>query len=106
MNTSHANVHHLLKKEGPPYLDIHEVDAKARNISNGDEVKVHNDQGQVLLTARVKNKVRPGVVCMPQGFWASLMRGGSTANALTNDLLTDMGNGAALQEAIVEVMKA
>jgi len=106
LNTSHANVRHLLEKEGTPYLDIHEVDAKARNIANGDEVKIHNDRGQVILTARVRNKVRTGVVCMPQGFWPSLMKGGSSANALTNDLLTDLGNGAALQETRVEVSKS
>jgi anaerobic selenocysteine-containing dehydrogenase len=106
LNTSHANVKHLLRKEGIPYLDIHQMDAKARGIVEGDEVKVHNEKGQVILTARIKNKVRPGVVCMPQGFWPSLMKGASSANALTNDLLTDMGNGAALQEARVEVTKS
>ena len=106
LNTSHANVKHLQRKEGTPYLDIHETDAKARGIVEGDEVKVHNAKGQVLLTARIKNKVRPGVVCMPQGFWPSLMKGGCSANALTNDRLTDMGNGSALQEARVEVTKS
>lgn len=32
-----------------------------------------------------------GAVCMPQGYWLSLVEGGNTANALTNDLLADMG---------------
>jgi anaerobic selenocysteine-containing dehydrogenase len=105
LNTSHANVHHLLEKEGVPYLDIHQTDARARGIADGDEVKVHNAQGKVILTARIKNKVRPGVVCIPQGFWPSLMKGGSSANALTNDRLTDMGGGSALQEAKVQVTK-
>jgi anaerobic selenocysteine-containing dehydrogenase len=105
LNTSHANVRHLLQKEGIPYLDIHDADAKSRGISDGDAVKVHNARGHVLLTARIKNKVRMGIVCMPQGFWPSLMKGGSSANALTTDALTDMGNGSALQETRVEVTK-
>ncbi|MGB5171720.1 MAG: hypothetical protein WBN69_09855 [Eudoraea sp.] len=42
---------------------------------------------------------------MPQGFWPSLLKGESSANALTNDLLTDMGRGGAIQEAKVEVVK-
>jgi len=42
---------------------------------------------------------------MPQGFWSSLSEGGSSANALTDDLLTDMGNGAAIQEARVNIVK-
>lgn len=105
LNSSHANVEHLLKKEGKPYLDIHPEDARARNIRDGDEVKVRNQRGEVLISARVKDKVRKGVVCMPQGYWPSLVKGGRSANALTDDRLTDMGDGAALQEARVEVSK-
>jgi anaerobic selenocysteine-containing dehydrogenase len=77
-----------------------------RGIEDGDAVKVYNHRGQVLLTARIKEKVRPGVVCMSQGFRPSLMKGGSSANALTNDLLTDMENGSALQETRVQVIKS
>ncbi|MBK8633957.1 MAG: molybdopterin dinucleotide binding domain-containing protein [Saprospiraceae bacterium] len=44
-------------------------------------------------------RVKKGVVCMPQGYWTSLINGDSSANALTDDLLTDMGGGADLQEA-------
>ena len=105
LNTSHANVGHLIKKEGRPFLDMHPEDARVRKIRDGEEVKVFNQRGEVLITARIKDKVRKGVVCMPQGFWPSLMKGGSSANALTDDRLTDLGDGAALQEARVEVVK-
>ncbi len=106
LNSSHANVEYLLAREGKPFLDIHENDARARQIAEGDEVRVFNDKGTVILTARIRARVRAGVVCMPQGFWPSLMKGGSSANALTSDRLTDMGRGAALQEARVEVTLA
>jgi len=105
LNSSHANVSHLMSKEGQPVLDIHSSDARPRGISDGDEIRIFNENGEVVITARISEKVRQGIVCMPQGFWPSLMKGGSSANALTNDLLTDMGNGAALQEARVEIIK-
>ena len=105
LNSTRANHDKHTRNEGKPYLDIHEADAKTRTIAEGDELKVFNQRGEVYLTARIKNKVRKGVVCMPQGFWSSLMKGGSSANALTHDLLTDMGGSAALQEARVEVVK-
>ena len=105
LNSTRANHDKHTRKEGKPYLDIHEADAKTRTIGDGDELKVFNQRGEVYLTARIKNKVRKGVVCMPQGFWSSLMKGGSSANSLTQDLLTDMGGSAALQEARVEVVK-
>jgi len=105
LNSSHANIDHLLKKEGAPLLDIHRLDAETRGIGDGDEVKVFNANGKMILKARIRNKVKQGVVCMPQGYWPSLLSGGSSANALTNDRLTDMGEGGALQEARVEVVK-
>jgi anaerobic selenocysteine-containing dehydrogenase len=105
LNSSHANVDHNLEKEGKPYLEVNPSDAALRNITDGDELKVFNGRGRVLITARISNKVKQGVVCMPQGFWPSLLKGGSSANALTNDLLTDMGRGGAIQEAKVEVVK-
>jgi anaerobic selenocysteine-containing dehydrogenase len=105
LNSSHANVDHILEKEGKFYLEIHPKDAEARNIEDGDALKVVNPRGRVFITARVSEKVTKGVVCMPQGFWPSKLKGGSSANALTNDLLTDMGRGGAIQEARVEVLK-
>ncbi len=103
LNSSHANVKELMDKEGQPVLDIHPEDAKLREIVDGAEVKAYNKNGEVLLTAKVRSKVNQGVVSMPQGYWSSLVKGGSTANALTSDLLTDKGRGGALQEARVEV---
>lgn len=105
LNTSHANVGHLLEKEGAARLDIHKADARERNISNGDAIRVFNERGEVLVRARISDRLLPGVVNMPQGYWSSLMDGGASANALTQDLLTDRGRGAALQEARVEVVR-
>jgi len=106
LNSSHANIDHILEKEGKFYLEINPKDAANRNILEGDELKVFNQRGRVFINAHISNKVKQGVVCMPQGFWPSLIKGGSSANALTNDLLTDMGRGGAIQEARVEVVKA
>ena len=66
---------------------------------------VFNQYGQVSITVNISSKVKQGVVCIPQGHWASLMDGGSSANALTPDALSDMGDGSAFQESIVEVSK-
>ena len=105
LNSSHANIDHILKKEGKPYLEVNPNDATTRNIADGDELKVYNQRGRVFITARISNKVQQGIVCMPQGFWPSLLKGGSSANALTDHLLTDMGRGGAIQEVKVEIVK-
>jgi anaerobic selenocysteine-containing dehydrogenase len=105
LNSSHANIDYLLQNEGMPLVDISQEDAAIRGISDGDPVKVFNPRGEVYMNARIKQKVRKGVVCMPQGFWPSLMKGGSSANALTDDLLADLGGGGAFQENRVEIVK-
>jgi anaerobic selenocysteine-containing dehydrogenase len=105
LNSSHANIDHILKKEGKPYLEVNPEDASYRNIADGDELNVYNQRGSVIITARISHKVTQGVVCMPQGYWPSLLKGGSSANALTDDLLTDMGRGGAIQEAKVQIEK-
>ena len=105
LNSSHGNIDHILKKEGKIYLEVNPKDAASRNITDGDELKVYNQRGSVLITARIGEKVQQGIVCMPQGFWPSLLKGGSSANALTDHLLTDMGRGGAIQEAKVEIVK-
>ncbi|MCO4820653.1 MAG: molybdopterin-dependent oxidoreductase [Flavobacteriaceae bacterium] len=105
LNSSHANIEHILKKEGKPFLELNPTDASKRHIEDGDELKVYNQRGRVYITARVSQKVMQGVVCMPHGYWPSMLKGGSSANALTDDLLTDMGRGGAIQDAKVEIIK-
>jgi anaerobic selenocysteine-containing dehydrogenase len=105
-NSSHANVKHLLENEGPPTLDMNNEDAKYREIKEGDPVRVSNQNGSILLRARIRNRIRPGLVLMPHGYWPSLVKDGSSSNALTNALLADHGGGAALQNCWVEVSNA
>ncbi|MFO7826070.1 MAG: molybdopterin-dependent oxidoreductase [Cyclobacterium sp.] len=104
-NSSHANVKHLIENEGFPTLDMSMEDAQSRNISDGDEVKAQNQYGTVLLKARIRNRIRAGVVLMPHGYWPSFVKGNATSNALTNDRLSDFGGGAALQDCWVEVIR-
>ena len=104
LNSSHANVERNLK-DAEFYLEIHPEDAKMLDIASGDNLNVFNQRGRVLIPAQLSEKVTPGVVCMPQGFWACLTKGNSSANALTSDKITDMGRGPALQEVRVTIQK-
>jgi len=103
LNTSHANVKRLRKVAGVPLLAMHVQDAGDRGINDGDLVKVFNQYGELKIQVRISEKVRQGVVSIPQGYWPSLITGYSSANALTTDALSDRGGGGAFQESIVEV---
>jgi anaerobic selenocysteine-containing dehydrogenase len=103
LNSSYANLPRHLKAEGEPRLDIHRQDAAPRKIADGETVRIFNDRGEVTLRARVGDVVRPGVVAMPSGWWASLSPGGTGANALTSDGLSDLGGGGDFHDTLVEV---
>jgi anaerobic selenocysteine-containing dehydrogenase len=88
--------------EVPGLLEISGADARARGIGNGDQVRVFNRRGEVLLTARVDGAVQRGVVSASLN-WAKLAPGFQSINSLTSEKLTDMGNSATFYSVLVEV---
>jgi anaerobic selenocysteine-containing dehydrogenase len=103
LNSTYANLPRHLAGEGEPLLDLHADDAIARGIEDGDVVRVHNSRGEVTARARIGDVVGPGVVTLPSGWWATRSPGGTAANTLTTDELTDRGGGGAFHGARVEV---
>ncbi len=106
LNSSYANLPRQLRAAREPFLDIHPADAGARELSDGSKVRVFNDRGIVEVRARVGDRVRPGVVSLPSGWWASLSPGGTSANTLTADGLSDWGGGGDFHDTLVEVAPA
>jgi len=105
LNSSHANQPRHRLATGDPRLRIHPADAERRGIADGDRVRAFNARGSVVAVAQVSDATLEGVATMPHGFWASLVPGGSSANALTSGKLSD-GGGGALYDARIEVEKS
>jgi len=103
LNSSYANLPRHLAAEGEQPVELAVTDAEARGIGDGALVRVFNDRGSMLARARVGEKVRPGMAAVPSGWWASLVEGGASVNALTSDRLTDLGGGCAYHDTLVEV---
>lgn len=99
-----SNLAQLIKKEAE--LEISPVDAHARGIQNGEEVRVWNALGEVRCKVKVTTDQRPGVVELPKGLWRRHTRNGMTSNALCPDGPTDLGDGAVFNDARVQVAKA
>jgi anaerobic selenocysteine-containing dehydrogenase len=105
LNSSFANLPSFVKAEKEPFLDIHPLDAAARNITGGDRVRVFNDRGDFKLKARVTEKARPGVVVALSVWWKKLSGDGCNANDVTSQALTDLGAAATFYDVLVEVEK-
>jgi anaerobic selenocysteine-containing dehydrogenase len=86
-------------------VELHPADAASRHISDGDEVRMFNGDGEVRCIAKLNEELRPGLVVLPKGLWDRHTRNGQTANALAPDSLTDLGGGACFNDARVEVAR-
>jgi anaerobic selenocysteine-containing dehydrogenase len=96
----------FVRREGEPVVTLHPADAAARAIQAGSSVRVFNDRGSFLATARVSEDARPGVVVGLSIWWAKMCPGGRNANAVTGQELTDMGGGATFYDVLVDVAAA
>jgi anaerobic selenocysteine-containing dehydrogenase len=102
LNTTFCNLpaHQAMEQSG--LLEIHEADAQARGICEGDRVRVFNDRGSVVLKAQVNGATQRGVVATRLN-WAKLSPAATSINVLTSERLTDIGGGATFYSTLVEV---
>jgi anaerobic selenocysteine-containing dehydrogenase len=89
--------------DGQVPLEMHSEDASERGIETGDEVKVFNENGEVVCPVRTSSDVCKGTVVLPKGLWRQNTFNGYTSNALVPDSLTDVGAGACFNDARVQV---
>jgi anaerobic selenocysteine-containing dehydrogenase len=102
LNSTFSNVGSVQEMEEPGLLEICAADARARGIADGDQVRVFNHRGDIVLKARVDGKVQPGVVSARLN-WAKMTPGFQSINALTSEKLADIGNSATFYSVLVEV---
>jgi len=105
LNSTFANLPVFLDTEKTPWLDMHPADAAARAIVGGDKVRVFNDRGSLVLTARITDRTREGVVVALSIWWRKLSPDATNANMVTGQALTDMGRAATFYDTLVEVQK-
>ncbi|MEO5761098.1 MAG: molybdopterin oxidoreductase family protein [Vicinamibacteria bacterium] len=91
------------REGGEPALTIHPDDARARGIVEGQMVRTFNARGEFFAKAHVSDAARLGVVVGLSIWWAKLCPGGSNANAVTGQALTDLGGGATFYDVLVDV---
>ncbi len=105
LNSTFGGLPVFLENEKTPWLDIHADDAAARGIGGGDKVRVYNDRGAFVVTARITDRTRPGVAVAPSIWWRKLSPDGTNANMVTGQALTDMGRAATFYDVLVEVAR-
>ncbi|GAA2011042.1 molybdopterin guanine dinucleotide-containing S/N-oxide reductase [Catenulispora yoronensis] len=100
------------KVAGREAVRLHPDDAAARDVRDGDVVRIFNDRGACLAGAVLTGDVRPGVVQLPTGAWFDPVvdaDGGvlcvhGNPNVLTADVPSShLSQGCTGQHALVEL---
>ncbi|KEJ97013.1 biotin/methionine sulfoxide reductase [Pseudosulfitobacter pseudonitzschiae] len=96
------------KRNGREQVRMNPDDAAARNIADGQTVRLWNDRGACLATARLTADQRPGVAVLPTGAWLTEQADGpelaGNPNVLTMDVGTSQfGQGCSAQTCLVRI---
>jgi anaerobic selenocysteine-containing dehydrogenase len=97
LNSTYSG-HHGSMETGP-YVELSALDASARSVADGELVNVWNGRGSLTVPVRISDRVRPGLVAIPWGWWGEA----HNVNALTSDVATDWGGGAAYSDTMVQI---
>ncbi|MEE3874223.1 DMSO/selenate family reductase complex A subunit, partial [Salmonella enterica subsp. enterica serovar Paratyphi A] len=110
-HSSYGNID-VLQQACPQEIWINPIDAQARGIQHGDTVRVFNQNGQMLIPAKVTPRILPGVTAIGQGAWLNadmfgdqIDRGGSI-NILTSHRPSPLAKGNPSHSNLVQVEKA
>jgi len=100
IHSQFGNLEGIRRIDPAPFMTMHPRDARERGIAAGARARVFNERGALELPVRIDRGLRPGCVCVTNGFW--LAEGGAV-NVLTMGRETDMGHGAAFHDNAVQV---
>src|SRR5215218_791872 len=64
-HTAYSAVAFLREREGAPCCILHPDDARARDLVEGQKVRLFNERGTVGLVLRISDEIQPGVALVP-----------------------------------------
>jgi len=101
LNSCYANMDGQQKAQGEQFVMMNAADANARQVKEGDTVKVFNDRGAFEGKAIITEDVNAGIVVASLGYWRQLNKG--TVNSISLAEFGDMGHSASFSDNLVEV---
>jgi anaerobic selenocysteine-containing dehydrogenase len=92
--------------DADPLIEMNPDDAEAHALSSGQRVRVWNEQGEVVLTLKVSDAIRPGILHTEKGTWLCSSETGETINALIPGHKSDIAGGACYYDTQVDIAAA
>ncbi len=85
---------------------MHPDDAAQRGLTDGQQVRVYNDLGEVFLPLRITDSLARGVLLSHKGAWMRTTTNGQTVSALAPTTKADLSEGACYNDTRVAVVAA
>ena len=106
LNDSFANVEKVATRIGPATVAIHPLDAAERGLSEGDEVVLSNETGQLRMHVTLSTDIPRGVALSHKGRWPNRENTRANVNVLNPGRKADMGDSTAVHSIEVTVTAA
>lgn len=103
IHSQFGNLDVIRRMDPAPFVALHPDDARSRGLAEGDAARIFNQRGELRLPVRCDYGLRPGCVCVTNGWWLSE---GGAVNLLSQGRETDLGFGAAFHDNAVQVERA
>jgi len=103
--TKTGKVQKLNRHIDKPFLEMHDADAAARGIVEGDVCEIVNERGKVKAVVKVSNDIKRGVVFLPMHWGKTLNKDFSRANNLTSTVIDPTSKEPDFKFSAVEVVK-
>ena len=101
LNSCYANMDNKIKGQGEQFVLIHAADADARDIKEGDKVRVFNNRGAFAGDAKITDDVNAGIIVATLGYWRQLNNG--TVNCISSAEFVDMGHAPTFSDNLVQI---
>ncbi len=91
LHRSHSTFDNIdwLEEAHPQRVFMNPIDAAERGITDGEDVRVFNQFGEMIIEVRVTPRIMPGVIDIPQGAWYTPDANGIDRRGCINMLTTD-----------------
>jgi anaerobic selenocysteine-containing dehydrogenase len=107
LNSTFVDAPTSRKLERQPLLKLSPGDAETRGLRTGDPCRAFNQRGECYLTVEVTEDVALGTAVAESVWWPKFHPLRKGINQLTDSaLLTDLGGGARIHDALVQVEAA
>lgn len=94
LNSSFANMDRQRKAEGAPALEMNGEDAARRGLSDGQRIRIRNNQGSFQAGLKVTQQIRAGTVSIAGRWWSHPEETAAVGNMLTPALWSPSGQPA------------